>query len=179
MSPVTLDEVTVQPVRASQSEAFIRRGLIALSLLAGVGLVCHFAIVLWAQNEFTQPESIVATQSTMLARDGTLYYDLKHYPYTVCAYMPLFYLLQAALIKLGVPALQAGRLLSLSALAGIFWLAWRLLLLYTKERYYAWLGTLLCASTSLLLSWGTVGQVDTLALFFAIAGFYYYSRYSI
>jgi hypothetical protein len=178
MSPATLDEIPAQSVRGP-SEVFIRRGLIALTVIAGLGVVCHFAMLLWAQNEFTQPESIVATQSTMLARDGTLYYDLKHYPYTVCAYMPLFYLLQAAFIKLGVPALIAGRLISFAALAGIFCLAWRLLMVYTKDPYYAWLGTILCASTSLLLSWGTVGQVDTLALFFSIAGFYYYSRHAL
>ena len=178
MSPATLDEATVQPARGP-SEVFIRRGLIAFTVIAGLGLLCHFAMLLWAQNEFTQPESIVATQSTMLARDGTLYYDLKHYPYTVCAYMPLFYLLQAGFIKLGVPALMAGRLISFAALAGIFCLAWRLLMLYTKDHYYAWLGTLLCASTSILLSWGTDGQVDTLALFFAAGAYYFYSRYSI
>lgn len=178
MPALTLDEAPVQPAR-SPSEGFIRRGLIALSVIAGLGMLCHLVMMFWAQNEFTQPESIVATQSTMLAREGTLYYDLKHYPYTVCAYMPLFYSLQAALIKTGIPALIAGRLISFSALLGIFFIAWRLLMLYTNDRYYAWMATLLCASTSILLSWGTVGQVDTLALFFSVTGFYFYSRYSL
>lgn len=178
MPALTLSEAPVQPARGP-SEVFIRRGLIALSVIAGLGLLCHFAIMLWSQNEFTQPESVVALQSTMLARHGTLYYDLKHYPYTVCAYMPLFYLLQAALIKLGIPVFTAGRLLSFCALAGIFCLAWRLLMLYTQDRYYAWTGTLLCASTSILLAWGTDGQVDTLALFFSVAAFYFYSCYTL
>ena len=38
----------------------------------------------------------------MLAHHGTLYYDLNRYPYTVCAYMPLFYLLEAGFAKLGL-----------------------------------------------------------------------------
>jgi len=152
---------------------------VAAAIVAAIGLACHFAMLLWAGNEFTQPESIVAAQSTMLARDGTLYYPLDRYPYTVCAYMPIFYLLDAGLIKLGAPAFTAGRLISFAALAGIFALCWRMLMLYTGDRYTAATGTLLCASTSVLLSWGTVGQVDTLALFFALAAFYCYSRYSI
>ncbi|HYL39427.1 MAG TPA: hypothetical protein VEV17_26155 [Bryobacteraceae bacterium] len=178
MPAIALDESAIPQVR-SRSEVLVRRGLIGLSVIAGLGVLCHLVLMLWAQNEFTQPESIVAAQSTMLARDGTLYYDLKHYPYTVCAYMPLFYSLQAALIKTGVAALTAGRILSFGALGGIFLIAWRLVLLYTNDRYCAWTATLLCASTSILLNWGTDGQVDTLALFFAVAAFYFYSRYAI
>jgi hypothetical protein len=178
MSAIALDESAVQQLR-SPSEVAVRRGLIVLSMIAGLGMLCQFGLMLWAQNEFTQPESIVATQSTMFAHDGTLYYDLKHYPYTVCAYMPLFYSLQAAVIKIGVPALTAGRIISFGALAGIFVMAWRLVLFYTGSRYCAWTATLLCASTSILGSWGTVGQVDTLALFFAVTAFYFYARYAI
>jgi hypothetical protein len=178
MAPITLDTSAVPQLRAP-SEVIVRRALIGLAAIAGLGVLFHFGIMLWAQNEFTQPESIVAAQSMMLAHDGKLYYDLKHYPYTVCAYMPLFYSLQAALIKVGIPALTAGRLLSIGALAGIFVLAWRLTMLYTRDPYCAWTATLLCASTSILLVWGTDGQVDTLALFFAVAAFYFYSRYAI
>ncbi len=178
MCSTSLDQLAAHKVR-SPSEVLVRRGLIALSVIAGLGILGHLVIMLWAQNEFTQPESIVAAQSMMLARGGTLYYDLKHYPYTVCAYMPLFYLIQALLIKAGIAALTAGRLLSFSALMGISYFAWRLLMVYTNDRYYAWLATLLCASTSILLSWGTDGQVDTVAVFFSVAAFYLYSRYAI
>ena len=178
MSPALLDQVSAKPARSGPETAF-RRALIALSVVAGVGLLCHFSVMLWARSEFAQPESIVALQSMMLARDGTLYYDLKHFPYTVCAYMPVFYFLEAALIKLGLAAFTAGRLLSFSALVGIFVMGWRMAMLYTGNRYCAWVTTLLCASTSVLLSWGTVAQVDTLAVFFAVSAFYYYSRYAI
>jgi hypothetical protein len=178
MSPAILDETVARPSRTFQESAF-RLTLIVCSVIAGLGVLCHLVLMLWARNEFTQPESIVAAQSMMLARDGTLYYDLKHFPYTVCAYMPLFYLLEAALIKLGLGAFLAGRLLSFGALMGIFALGWRLAMLYTGNRYCAWTATLLCASTSLMLSWGTVAQVDTVGVLFSVAAFYCYSRYAL
>jgi len=178
MSPVLLDETAARQPR-SVSETVYRRTLMVCSVIAGVGLLCHLVLMLWARNEFTQPESVVAAQSMMLARDGTLYYDLKHFPYTVCAYMPLFYLFEAALIKLGLGAFMAGRILSFGALLGTFALGWRLAMLYTGNRYCAWTATVLCASTSILISWGTVAQVDSVALFFSVAAFYCYSLYAI
>jgi len=160
-------------------EKWCRRVLLFASALAAMALVCHFVLMLWAQNEFSTPESVVAAQSTMLAHEGTLYYSLRDYPYTVCAYMPIFYALEASLIKAGLQSYTAARLISFAAILGIFTLVWRFLMLYTRDRYYAWTGVLLSVSTSLLLSWGTVGQVDTLAVFFGLLGFYQYSRYAI
>jgi hypothetical protein len=166
--------------KSRQTEAWFRRILILFSIAAGLGIVCHFGMLLWAENSFTGPECVVAANSMMLARDGTLYYDLNHYPYTVSAYTPVFYLLQAGLYKLGLPAYTAGRLISFLAMLGIFVVIWRLVVLYTGGDYYcAWMGTLLAASSALLLSWGTVGQVDSLAELFALAAFYQYSRYAV
>src|ERR1035438_5238800 len=170
-------ERTASVVKQAGTEAWVRRLLILAPAIAGVGVVCHFGMMLWAQHEFASPESVVAAQSTMLAHGGSLYYSLRDYPYTVTAYMPLFYGLETALLKAGLPVYQAGRSISFAALLGIFALVWRLLLLYTGERRYAWTGLALCASTSLLLQWGTVAQVDTLAVFFSLAGFYQFSRY--
>jgi hypothetical protein len=157
----------------------VRRILIVFSVIASVAVLCHLAIQFWAQNEFTQPESVVGAQATMLARDGTLYYDLNSYPHTVAAYMPIFYWLSAGLIKLGFPVFLAGRLWSSAAMLGIFALTWRVLMLYTGDRYCAWIGTVISASTSLISVWGIVGQVDTVAIFWALAAFYQFSRYYI
>jgi hypothetical protein len=52
--------------------------------------------------------------------------------------------------------------------------SWRILRLCTASRYAVWVGTLLVASTGNLLFWGTVGQVDLLALAFSLAAFYQY-----
>jgi hypothetical protein len=111
--------------------------LILFSIVAGLGLLCHLGVLPWAENSFTGPEAVVAAQAMMLAHDGTLYYDLNHYPYTVCAYMPTLYLLEAGLYKLGLPAYTAGRLISFGAMLGIFALSWQIVLLYTRDRYCA------------------------------------------
>ena len=172
-SLVQAEPATSLPQR---TELGCRRLLWACSIVAAVALLCHLALLLWAQNAFAGPESVVTAQSQMLAANGTLYYDLSHYPYTVSAYTPIFYLLEAGLSKIGLPAMTAGRLVSFFALLGIIALGWRLLIVYTADRYCAWIAALLIASTSLLGNWGSVGQVDTLAVLFALAAFYAYSR---
>jgi hypothetical protein len=90
----------------------------------------------------------------------------------------LFYLLDAGLQKLGLATYTAGRAISFLALLGIVALIWRLALLYTRDRYSAWMSALLCGSSSLMLVWGTVGQVDVLAVFLTLAAFYFYSLYA-
>src|SRR6185437_15001337 len=119
---------------ASPVEQGFRRGLWVASVLAAMVLLCYVATMLWANNELSPPESVVAAQSLMLTHDGTLYYDLKHYPYTACAYMPLFYWLESGLIRAGLPALQAGRWISLTALLGLIALCGRIALLYSGDR---------------------------------------------
>ncbi|MEP6963081.1 MAG: hypothetical protein ABI995_13460 [Acidobacteriota bacterium] len=133
----------------------------------------------WANNELSPPESVVAVHSSMLEHEGTLYYDLNHYPYTVSAYMPIFYFLEAALIGAAVPAFAAGRLISLAAFLGLIVMAGRCVELYTGSRMHRWIATVLIAISPLPLYWGMVGQVDVLAIFFSVSAFYQFSRYQI
>src|SRR5258708_11174608 len=107
---------TAPPTAQGPTEKWFRRIAIGFGAVACLAILCHLGAMLWAQNEFAQPESVVAAQSTMLARDGTWYYSLKDYPYTVNAYMPLFYLLDAGLIRLGLPVFLGARLVSFTAL---------------------------------------------------------------
>lgn len=139
----------------------------------------YIGSALVSTSEFSQPEGIVATQVTTFSQQGTLYYSLKQYPYTVCAYMPMFYTAVAALAKAGIPVLLGGRLVSIFALLGSIWLAWKLILLYTEDRLYAWLGAGLLGITPLMLSWGTTGQVDMLTVSLALAAFYQFSRFHL
>jgi hypothetical protein len=132
-------------------------------------------VALWATSEFTQPEGIVATQIRTFSQEGTLYYSLKQYPYTVCAYMPIFYGLTGLITKAGIPVLLSGRLVSIAALALIFWLVWQLTLLYSGDRLLARLALALAGCTQLLLGWGTTAQVDTLTIAFSLLSFYLYS----
>lgn len=172
--------VPVQPTAKSQQpERTFRLILTAFSVATGLLILTHLAILLWAANSFTGGECVVAAHSSMLAHDGTLYYDFHHSPYTVAPYTPLFYLLDAGLQRIGWPIYAAGRLISFAAALGIVALIWFLTLLYTNHRLVTALTTLLCASSALLLTWGTVGQVDVLALFWALSAFYLYSRYSL
>jgi hypothetical protein len=169
----------VPAVGVGSIETKFRRGLWIASALSVLALIGYCGTMLWAQNSLSGPESVVAAQATMLARDGTLYYDLNQYPYTVCAYMPIFYWLDAGLIRLGLSAFLAGRLISFAALLGLIAMSRRLTLLYTGNANAAWLAAILVASSSLLASWGTIGQVDTLAILFALTAFYQYSKFQL
>ena len=164
------------PARGRAAKA-LRGMLFVLSVAGGLGTAAHFALAIWAQNEFTQPESIVVGQVRMLNQGGTLYQSLKDYPYTVNAYMPVGYGLQAGLQKLGLSPYVAGRLISMVALLALGWLVYRILWLYSSDRRCAWLGASLCGCTSGLPFWGTVGQMDMLAITLALAAFHQFSRY--
>jgi len=162
-----------------QAERVFRTILIVFAGVSLLGIASYLAVLFWAQNSFTGGECVVAAHASMLVHEGTLYYDFHHYPYTVAPYTPLFYLLDAGLQEIGLPVYTAGRVISFAAALGIVALSWYLTLLYTKERYSAAMSALLCASSSLLFVWGTVGQVDVLALFWALTAFYLYSRYAL
>ncbi|HEY2843924.1 MAG TPA: glycosyltransferase family 39 protein, partial [Bryobacteraceae bacterium] len=178
--PMSAGATTEVPaIAAASMETKFRRGLWVATALSALALLSYLGTSLWAQNSLSGPESVVAAQSMMLAHDGTLYYDLNRYPYTVCAYMPIFYLLEAGLIKLGIAALIAGRLVSFAALLGLIAICRSLVLLYTGNRNAAWVAAILVASSSLVGSWGSTGQVDTLAILFAATAFYQYSRYHL
>jgi hypothetical protein len=160
-------------------EARFRKALVVVTAIAALAMCGYLGTMLWAQNELSPPESVVAAQSLMLTHNGTLYYDLNQYPYTVCAYTPLFYLIEAGLTGLRLPVFLAGRLISFAALLGLVMLSGKLAQLYTNSGYAAWCARLFAASSSLLLTWGTVGQVDVLACCLAVAAFYQYSRFDI
>ncbi|HUA20012.1 MAG TPA: hypothetical protein VMB25_14790 [Bryobacteraceae bacterium] len=175
----TLTTTVPDAASARRTETWFRRILIAFAVAAALGMLGHLGLVFWAQNGFTGGETVVGAHTSMLVHDGTLYYDFHHYPYTVAPYTPLFYLLDAGLQKLGLPVYAAGRLISFAASLGIIVLSWYLTLLYTKDRYSAAVCALLFSTSSLLFVWGTVGQVDVLGLFWALAAFYLYSRYTL
>src|SRR5258708_36287391 len=95
----------------ARAEVWFSRVLLVFAVIAGIGIACFFGKMLWAQNESTQPESVVGGQALMLARDGTLYYDLNSYPHTVAAYTPIFYWLEGGRAKGRLPIYQSCRLI--------------------------------------------------------------------
>ena len=44
----------------SPVEGWFQRGLWVASAMAGIVLLCYFATMLWANNELSPPESVVA-----------------------------------------------------------------------------------------------------------------------
>lgn len=164
---------------AASTETWFRRGLWIVSFLTAAAVLMSCGVMLWAQNEFSAAESVVAAQALMLEHSGTLYYDLNQYPYTVAGYMPIFYWLEAGLIRLGVPAFAAGRIITMTAFLVLLTTCWRLALLYTENRIIAWIATLLVACSPLMFLWSVMAQVDILALSFATLAFYHFSRYHV
>ena len=148
--------------------------ILSLLVAAAAGLV--LSTVIYARHEFTQAESIVALHTLQYARGEGLYQSLFHYPHTVVVYGPIFHSLLAPLTLLGVPVLLGGRLISMCAMAAIVWFSYLILRLHVRNTNAVWAGTLLVASTTNLLMWGTIAQVDTLGATFAIAAFYFYMR---
>jgi len=178
VSAGTLAGVT-RPDAAVRTELWFRRGLWAASGLAALAILISAGIMLWAQNELSPPESVVAAHALMLAHQGTLYYDLNHYPYTVSAYMPIFYTLQAGLVQLGLPSFTAGRLISLLAFLGLIAAAAGTVRVYTGNRVHQWIAAILVGISPLTVYWGVVGQVDMLALSFTVAAIYQFSRHDM
>ena len=158
-------------------ERVLRRVLVVAAAVAGLVLAGYVATSLRARHELTQVESIVGMHAAMLAAGDGLYYDLQQYPFTISPYGPVFYSLSAALQRLGLPVLAAGRLISVAALLAVVFVSWRLLMLHTGNRAASFAGTILLATSANVLFWGTVGQVDMLGLFFSLAAFLAYSRY--
>jgi hypothetical protein len=159
------------------SERYLRCFLVVLTVVAAALLLCHGAVMLWAEHQLNGYEAVIVLHLARFASEGELYFELNRYPYTVATYPPVYYLLGAGICKLGVPPLLAGRVVSFAALVGLVVLAWKLLRLYMVDLCAAWVGTLLAGSLANLAFWGTVCRVDALAVFFAVWAFYHYSKY--
>jgi hypothetical protein len=158
-------------VVGAHSERYVNIALRLLGVIAAIGLLAHLAVVFWARHEFTQVESVVALHVKMLVNGEGLYYDLNSYPFTVSPYGPIFYSLSSLTHRMGAPLFQGGRLLSVLALLVTLWSAWRVLRLLVDDPNARMTGVLLIASTSNILFWSTVGQVDMLACCFSLAAF--------
>ena len=170
--PATSIEVERHPcLSPGVVESRCRVVLIVITAVIVAALPAHLAVLIWAQNELTPVESIVALHSNMLATGQGLYYDLNHYPFTVSPYGPLFYGAAALLRKIGLPPFLGPRLLSFGALLAAFGSVFRVLQILIGNPYARLAGLLLAACTANVLFWGTAGQTDMLAVAFSLAAF--------
>src|SRR4051794_30016357 len=87
------------------------------ALLLALGVVRLLAEVplLWELEARDNAEAIVYGQAVRLLHGELLYQPLTSPPYTVTAYMPLYYTLAAALHTVSGPSFLAGRVLTLIA----------------------------------------------------------------
>lgn len=164
---------------SEKHELVFRRILIGFSAVVGIAFVLQAAAALWVTHGITEVEAIIAAQATAFSRGSGLYYDLNQYPFTVSPYGPLLYGLEGVAAGLGLSPMLAGRVISLAALAVIIALVYRLLALYCESRYAPWAGALLAGSTANLVTWGSVGQSDMLALMFSAAALERYCTYQV
>jgi hypothetical protein len=168
----------MRPVeKAPRPEIFFRRILFGMSTVTGLAFLLQAAVSLWAVFGFAEVESIIAAHARMWAAGGGLYTDLNHYPFTVSCYGPLLYAFETLGIFAGLDPLTTGRSLSMAALSGVIFMAYRLLKLTCENKYSTWVGTLLVASTANLVTWGTSGRADMLGLFFSAAALERYFTY--
>jgi hypothetical protein len=89
-------------------------------------------------------------------------------PYVHGLYPPLFYVLEAALLKAGAGLFQSGRWISLTAFLGIL----AFLALWGCGRWqgpWRWFGVLLVAASPTWDAWATVDRSDVLMAFFNLA----------
>ena len=127
--------------------------------VAGAALLLQIGVALGAQHSLTQVEAIIGLQARMLAAGEGIYPDLDAYPYTVTPYGPIVYGASALLQKAGLPALLAGRLLSITALLATLWLAWRLLGHWGVGALERAVGLALLAAAGVILVAATAAQV--------------------
>lgn len=162
-----------------KQELVFRRILIGFSAVVSIAFLLQAAAALWITHGITEVEAIIAAQATAFSRGAGLYYNLNEYPFTISPYGPLLYCLEGVAVLLGLSPMLTGRVISLAALAVTVVLVHRLLALYCESRYAPWAGALLAASTANLVTWGSVGQSDVLALMFSAAALERYCTYQV
>ena len=159
----------------NESKALRRVVLVATALVILFGAL-QVAPAVLARHGLTEVEAIVASHAMMLSRGESLYWNLDQYPFTVSPYGPTLYSLEAIGVLLGAAPMAVGRLAAFAALLWVIYLVYRITLLYTEDKRYAWTGALIAGGTANLVSWGVVGQSDMPALAFSVAAL---ERYSV
>lgn len=161
-----------QPAASLAAGERFQRGLFfVFAAVAAVTLLAHVGSALWAQNELTQVESVIALQLRMLDAGEPLYRDTNRYPFTISPYGPLYYQTALKALQAGLPGYLSQRLLAIVALAATILLAGRVAWLLTRDKRAAATAGLLVGSSGLLQRWGTTGQSDMPALAFSILAF--------
>lgn len=155
----------------------LRRVVLTATAAATLFGALQVLVAITARHGMTEVESIIASHAMMLSRGESLYWNLDQYPFTVSPYGPLLYSLEAVGVLLGAEPMSVGRAIAFAALLAVIWLVYRIALIYTEDKRYAWTAALLAGGTANLISWGVIGQSDMPALAFSVAAFERYSTW--
>lgn len=169
------------PRRESGSQG---RSLLPLvAAILGAALTIHILIFfLHAYQAVTFPyqldygEGPILQIALRVAQGGDMYPPVDRPPYLIASYLPLYYLLSALGVRLTGPSFLFGRLLSLAAAVAIAVFSALIVWDRTRHRFSAFLAGGLILAMPHFMVWATLMRVDMLALAFAVAGFYLFTR---
>jgi hypothetical protein len=154
-----------------------------VSAILGAALLLHILVFfLHAYQAVTFPyqldygEGPILQIALSVAQGGEMYPPIDRPPYLIASYLPLYYLLSALGVKLTGPAFLFGRLLSLAGAVAIAVFSALIVWERTRHAFSAFLAGGLILAMPHFMVWATLMRVDMLALAFAVAGFYLFTR---
>ncbi len=115
-------------------------------------------------------EGCVLGMAQLLAERGSYFPDLADYPFLVANYPPVFIGIVALGQKLLGPSLAFPRLLGFVATLGVMIALYRGLRAFVPDRATAAVFASLFALPWFVTTWAGLARVDTLAIFFSLAG---------
>lgn len=136
----------------------------------------------WKTDTFPYPvdygEGPILDQVMRLSKFQNIYKtDIKHLPYTVTNYPPLYQLVQVPFAWIFGPVMWYGRMISsLSVIAAAIFIA-LILGVITKDWVAAILGGLALFSIPYILHWSPFNRVDSFALALSLAGVFVIARW--
>jgi hypothetical protein len=120
-------------------------------------------------------EGPILEQASLLANNQSPYKsNFNSPPYTMANYPPVYATILSYIVaKLGI-SFRYGRLLSLFSTLVSVCLIFLISLHFCRSYFHSFLGSILFLSSSVVLKWGSLGRVDSLALTFSLLAIYLY-----
>ncbi|MEK7465579.1 MAG: glycosyltransferase family 39 protein [Patescibacteria group bacterium] len=156
---------------------------IILAILPTLFILGSFFYIIFGVIRYPFPldygEGLTQYYVRLLQSHGNYFFDIQRSPFAFAAYPPVYFLLTSSFSGLfNVPTLLAGRLLSvivtLLAVLVLFGIFHSISKNKQKSAFFA----ALFLVPFFVSHWAALARVDMLALFFALAGFYVFERYS-
>jgi len=128
--------------------------------------------------ELDRAEGCILTYLYFWKNYGTYFFNLLDYPHTYAAYPPLFVWISLLLSKISLSLLQATRLTSILFSWLLIFLIYRIIFQETRARFFAAVFALGFSSLLFFQIFAPLGRIDTMTIFFSLAGLYTFQIYS-